>query len=96
MIDPKKVELSHYDTHPSPARARGDEHWGRTRRVCLHNVAKEMEDRYELMELEHSRSLADMNKARAPARGERAVPYIVIVIDELADLMMISPQEVED
>jgi S-DNA-T family DNA segregation ATPase FtsK/SpoIIIE len=61
----------------------------------LHNVAKEMEDRYELMELEHSRSLADMNKARA-RRGERPLPFIVIVIDELADLMMVSPQEVED
>jgi S-DNA-T family DNA segregation ATPase FtsK/SpoIIIE len=54
-----------------------------------------MENRYELMELEHARSLADMNKARA-RRGERPLPYILIVIDELADLMMVSPQEVED
>jgi S-DNA-T family DNA segregation ATPase FtsK/SpoIIIE len=61
----------------------------------LHNVAKEMEDRYELMELEHARSLAEMNKSRA-RRGERPLPYILIVIDELADLMMVSPQEVED
>jgi S-DNA-T family DNA segregation ATPase FtsK/SpoIIIE len=54
-----------------------------------------MEDRYELLGLEHARSLSEMNKARA-RRGERPLPYIVIVIDELADLMMGSPQEVED
>jgi S-DNA-T family DNA segregation ATPase FtsK/SpoIIIE len=47
------------------------------------------------MELEHCRSLGDMNKVRA-RRGERAVPYILVVIDELADLMMVSPQEVEE
>jgi len=93
MIDPKKVELSHYDRIPHllvPVVTNMKDAAG-----VLHNVAKEMEDRYELMELEHSRSLADMNKARA-RRGERPVPYIVIVIDELADLMMVSPQEVED
>jgi S-DNA-T family DNA segregation ATPase FtsK/SpoIIIE len=47
------------------------------------------------MELEHARNLAEMNKARA-RRGERSLPYIVVVIDELADLMMVSPQEVEE
>jgi S-DNA-T family DNA segregation ATPase FtsK/SpoIIIE len=93
MVDPKKVELSHYDRIPHllvPVVTNMKDAAG-----VLHNVAKEMEDRYELMELEHSRSLADMNKARA-RRGERPLPYIVIVIDELADLMMVSPQEVED
>jgi len=93
MIDPKKVELSHYDRIPHllvPVVTNMKEAAG-----VLHNVAKEMEDRYELMELEHARSLAEMNKARA-RRGERPVPYILIVIDELADLMMVSPQEVED
>lgn len=93
MVDPKKVELSHYDRIPHllvPVVTNMKDAAG-----VLHNVAKEMEDRYELMELEHARSLADMNKARA-RRGERPLPYIVIVIDELADLMMVSPQEVED
>jgi S-DNA-T family DNA segregation ATPase FtsK/SpoIIIE len=93
MIDPKKVELSHYDRIPHllvPVVTNMKDAAG-----VLHNVAKEMEDRYELMELEHARSLADMNKARA-RRGERPLPYILIVIDELADLMMVSPQEVED
>ena len=93
MVDPKKVELSHYDRIPHllvPVVTNMKDAAG-----VLHNVAKEMEDRYELMELEHARSLAEMNKARA-RRGERPVPYILIVIDELADLMMVSPQEVED
>jgi DNA segregation ATPase FtsK/SpoIIIE, S-DNA-T family len=93
MIDPKKVELSHYDRIPHllvPVVTNMKDAAG-----VLHNVAKEMEDRYELMELEHARNLAEMNKARA-RRGERSLPYILIVIDELADLMMVSPQEVED
>jgi S-DNA-T family DNA segregation ATPase FtsK/SpoIIIE len=93
MIDPKKVELSHYERIPHllvPVVTNMKDAAG-----VLHNVAKEMEDRYELMELEHCRSLGDMNKARA-RRGERPVPYILIVIDELADLMMVSPQEVEE
>ena len=93
MIDPKKVELSHYDRIPHllvPVVTNMKDAAG-----VLHNVCKEMEDRYELMELEHCRSLGDMNKVRA-RRGERAVPYILVVIDELADLMMVSPQEVEE
>lgn len=93
MIDPKKVELSHYDRIPHllvPVVTNMKDAAG-----VLHNVVKEMEDRYELMELEHTRSLGEMNKVRA-RRGERPMPYIMIVIDELADLMMTSPQEVED
>ncbi len=93
MIDPKKVELSHYDRIPHllvPVVTNMKDAAG-----VLHNVAKEMEDRYELMELEHARSLPEMNKSRA-RRGERPLPNILIVIDELADLMMVSPQEVED
>ncbi len=93
MVDPKKVELSHYDRIPHllvPVVTNMKDAAG-----VLHNVSKEMEDRYELMELEHARSLAEMNKSRA-RRGERPLPYILIVIDELADLMMVSPQEVED
>lgn len=93
MIDPKKVELSHYDRIPHllvPVVTNMKDAAG-----VLHNVVKEMEDRYELMELDHARSLPEMNKTRA-RRGERPVPYILVVVDELADLMMSSPQEVED
>jgi len=93
MIDPKKVELSHYDRIPHllvPVVTNMKDAAG-----VLHNVVKEMEDRYELMELDHARNLPELNKARA-RRAERPLPYILIVIDELADLMMTSPQEVED
>ncbi len=93
MIDPKKVELSHYDRIPHllvPVVTNMKDAAG-----VLHNVVKEMEDRYELMELDHARTLSEMNKTRA-RRGERPMPCILIVIDELADLMMASPQEVED
>ncbi len=93
MIDPKKVELSHYDRIPHllvPVVTNMKDAAG-----VLHNVVKEMESRYELLELDHARSLSEANKARA-RRGEALLPYIVIVIDELADLMMTSPQEVED
>lgn len=93
MIDPKKVELSHYDRIPHllvPVVTNMRDAAG-----VLQNVVKEMEDRYELMELDHARNLPELNKTRA-RRGERPLPYILIVIDELADLMMASPQEVED
>ncbi len=93
MIDPKKVELSHYDRIPHllvPVVTNMKDAAG-----VLHNVVKEMEDRYELMELDHARNLSEMNKTRA-RRGESPLPYILLVIDELADLMMAAPQEVED
>ena len=93
MIDPKKVELSHYDRIPHllvPVVTNMKDAAG-----VLHNVVKEMEDRYELLELDHARSLAEANKTRA-RRGESPLPYILIVIEELGDLMITSPQEVED
>ena len=93
MIDPKKVELSHYDRIPHllvPVVTNMKDAAG-----VLHNVVKEMEDRYELLGLDHARSLPEANKVRVQ-RGEKPLPYLLIVIDELADLMMTSPQEVED
>ncbi|GAB4248830.1 MAG: hypothetical protein Kow00122_06280 [Thermoleophilia bacterium] len=93
LIDPKKVELSHYDHIPHllvPVVTNMKNAAG-----VLHNVVKEMENRYELMDLEKARHLDEANKARA-RRGEKPLPYIVVVIDELADLMMVSPAEVEE
>jgi S-DNA-T family DNA segregation ATPase FtsK/SpoIIIE len=54
-----------------------------------------MERRYERMSIVRARSLPEMNRALR-SRGEEQLPYLLVVIDELADLMMISPQEVED
>ena len=80
--------------HPSPARACGDEH-ERRGRACCTTSRRRWRTATSSWSSSTARSLGDMNKARA-RRGERPLPYIVIVIDELADLMMVSPQEVED
>ena len=93
LIDPKQVELTHYDGIPhlltpvitSPRKAAN----------ALGHLVKEMEDRYGTMSLAKTRSLPELNKVRE-RRGEQALPYILCVIDELADLMMVAPADVED
>ena len=55
----------------------------------------EMERRYERLSLVRARNLPEANRAFR-ARGDEPLPYLLVVIDELADLMMISPQAVED
>jgi S-DNA-T family DNA segregation ATPase FtsK/SpoIIIE len=93
LIDPKQVELTHYEAIPhlltpvitSPRKAAN----------ALQNLVKEMEERYGLMSLSRSRSLPELNKSREK-RGEPALPYVLCVIDELADLMMVAPADVED
>src|SRR5205085_8943187 len=55
----------------------------------------EMEQRYTLMSQARARNLIEFNRLRE-RDGERRLPYILCVIDELADLMMIAPHEVED
>ncbi|MBD0317733.1 MAG: DNA translocase FtsK, partial [Thermoleophilia bacterium] len=93
LVDPKRVELGLYESIPhlltpvvsSPKAAA----------AVLANVLGEMDRRYERMSVLRARNLAELNRALA-ARGETPLPYLLIVIDELADLMMVSPQEVED
>jgi DNA segregation ATPase FtsK/SpoIIIE, S-DNA-T family len=93
LVDPKQVELNHYESIPhlltpvitSPRMAAN----------ALANLVKEMESRYGIMSLSRTRSLIELNKARA-RRGEPGLPYILCVIDELADLMMVAPADVED
>jgi S-DNA-T family DNA segregation ATPase FtsK/SpoIIIE len=93
LVDPKQVELNHYESIPhlltpvitSPRMAAN----------ALQNLVKEMELRYGIMSLARTRGLIELNKARAK-RGEAPLPYILCVIDELADLMMVAPADVED
>jgi S-DNA-T family DNA segregation ATPase FtsK/SpoIIIE len=93
LIDPKRIELSMYEKIPhlltpvvsSPKEAA----------IVLTNVLAEMEQRYERLSTVRARSLPEANRAFR-SRGEEPLPYLLVVIDELADLMMISPQQVED
>jgi S-DNA-T family DNA segregation ATPase FtsK/SpoIIIE len=93
LVDPKQVELNHYESIPhlltpvitSPRMAAN----------ALQNLVREMEQRYGIMSLARTRSLIELNKARE-LRSEAPLPYILCVIDELADLMMVAPADVED
>jgi S-DNA-T family DNA segregation ATPase FtsK/SpoIIIE len=93
LVDPKQVELNHYESVPhlltpvitSPRMAAN----------ALQNLVKEMEQRYSIMSLARTRSLPELNRTR-DKRGEPRLPYILCVIDELADLMMVAPADVED
>jgi S-DNA-T family DNA segregation ATPase FtsK/SpoIIIE len=62
---------------------------------ALQNLVKEMEQRYGIMSLARTRSLPELNRVRE-RRSEPELPYILCVIDELADLMMVAPADVED
>jgi S-DNA-T family DNA segregation ATPase FtsK/SpoIIIE len=93
LIDPKKVELNHYETIPhllTPVVTNM-----KNAASVLQNVVREMESRYELMGLHKARNLPEMNRVRL-RDGKPMLPYMLVVIDELADLMMVSPAEVED
>ncbi|MBV9471420.1 MAG: DNA translocase FtsK, partial [Solirubrobacterales bacterium] len=86
LVDPKQVELNHYESIPhlltpvitSPRMAAN----------ALQNLVKEMEQRYGIMSLARTRSLPELNRTREK-RGEPPLPYVLCVIDELADLMMV-------
>ncbi|MFN8112535.1 MAG: DNA translocase FtsK [Solirubrobacterales bacterium] len=93
LVDPKQVELNHYDSVPhllTPVVTNA-----RVASNVLENLVAEMEERYTVMGKARGRNLEELNKIRVKA-GEAPLPHILCVIDELADLMMVAPGEVED
>ena len=106
MIDPKKVELSIYEkierhflaSLPDEEEAIVTD----TRKVIntLNALCLEMDSRYDLLKAAHVRNIKEYNekfitRKLLPTEGHRFLPYIVLVVDEFADLMMTAGKEVE-
>lgn len=94
MIDPKVVELGVYNGIPhllipvvtDPKKAAGALNW----------AVQEMVNRYNLFAQKGVRDMKGYNEAVKAAGEEGTMPHIVIIVDELADLMMVAPNDVED
>jgi S-DNA-T family DNA segregation ATPase FtsK/SpoIIIE len=89
LVDPKRVEFSMYNDIPhllSPVITESDKTVS-----ALKWAVAEMERRYKVFESQHKRNLAEYNAANP----EEHIPYVVVVIDELADLMAQAANEVE-
>ncbi|CDX02051.1 DNA translocase SpoIIIE [bioreactor metagenome] len=96
LVDPKMVELTNYNGIPhliapvvtDPKKAAGALKW----------IVTEMETRYELFAAAGVRDIVRYNYLRTQEKKEDAppLPYVVVIIDELADLMMVAPGDVED
>ena len=92
MIDPKRVELTNFNGIPhllAPVIVE-------TERVVgsLRWVMREMDQRYRKLAAAEVRNIEEYNR-RAGPQGEKRLPYIVVFVDELADLMMLAHDEVE-
>ena len=94
LVDPKKVEFSMYEGVPhllspvvtDPKKAS----------IALKNIVGEMERRYELLEHTKNKNIVGYNKFCETHPEYKKLPYIVVIIDELADLMLVAAKEVED
>ncbi|MBK8136070.1 MAG: DNA translocase FtsK [Chloroflexi bacterium] len=91
MVDPKRVELTSYNGIPhlvAPVVVDVERIIG-----VLKWVTREMDDRYKKFSVAGARNIDDYNRNRAPEID--LMPFIVVIIDELADLMMLAPEEAE-
>jgi len=94
LVDPKKVELNMYNGIPhllspvvtDPKKAS----------IALKNIVAEMERRYDLFEKVQAKNIATFNKFCEDNPEYQKLPFIVVIIDELADLMLVAAKEVED
>ncbi len=92
MVDPKRVELTGYNGIPhllAPVVVDLERVVG-----ALQWVTREMDMRYRKLAEAGCRNIQDFNNKQI-ARGEKKLPYLVVIIDELADLMMLAPDETE-
>ena len=93
MIDPKKVELSNFNGVPhllAPVVTNMKQ-----ATYVLDNICREMDRRYDVLSRNGCQDIRALNKKLVRA-GEDAMPYTMVIVDELADLMMVAPSEVED
>ncbi len=93
MIDPKMVELVRFNGLPhlyGKVETELDRILG-----VLHWTVAEMDRRYKVLEGSHSRNIDSYNRKIRRRKGERPLPHIVVMIDELADLMMSAPDQTE-
>ena len=93
LIDPKRVELTNFNGIPhllAPVIVEVEEVVG-----ALRWVTREMDRRYRLFSDAGKRNLNTYNRAMAARKDGQKLPCIIVIIDELADLMLISPDEVE-
>ncbi len=94
LVDPKKVEFTMYEGVPhllspvvtDPKKAS----------IALKNIVSEMERRYELLERTRNKNIVGYNQFCETHPEYEKLPYIVVIIDELADLMLVAAKEVED
>lgn len=94
LVDPKKVEFSMYNGVPhllSPVVTDA-----KKASIALKNIVAEMERRYELLEHTKNKNITSYNKFCETHSEYQKLPYIVVIIDELADLMLVAAKEVED
>ena len=94
LVDPKKVEFSMYNGVPhllSPVVTDA-----KKASIALKNIVGEMERRYELLEHTKNKNITSYNKFCETHMEYQKLPYIVVIIDELADLMLVAAKEVED
>jgi S-DNA-T family DNA segregation ATPase FtsK/SpoIIIE len=95
LIDPKRLELAMYENIPhlmAPVIYKSKE-----AAQVLHKIVQEMQRRYQLLAECGTRNIEGYNqKVATHGSTEPPLPYIVVIVDELADLMLVSAREVED
>ncbi|MEE8359958.1 MAG: DNA translocase FtsK [Candidatus Omnitrophota bacterium] len=93
MVDPKMVELSAYNNIPHLICPVVTDH--KKVSAVLNWIVNEMENRYKLFADKGARNIAIYNKKMKDKGESDRLPYIILIIDELADLMAVSQQEIE-